>query len=508
MAQTLPTNFEKDRFGKRQVLKKTDLEIENNFIESNLMKQQTSFAAKTPATKAANMKTANMRATSIKALLTSCFVAGLVPSMAFTAHAEIQAGTPAAKPLDYMIAIVNDTPILASDLAEAVANAKASFAAANQPLPPQKTLEAKVLDRLITRTSQMSLIRQTGQSMSDEAINATLLQLANKQGMSSLSEFQEALEAQQTGGYAALRKQIREEMTIEQLRQQALRQRVNISEQDIDYFLRSPESQKLFKSKYHTYHFRVNVPTGIASDNQRAAAFAVAKQIKQDLEANKSLDDIRKNAQAQQRFSVQGGDMGAHSQNALPPYLKDAILSLNVGETTDPVVNQDGIHVAKLVNKQAEEAKKVTQWQVRHILVKPNQLVNLAQAKQSIDELYEKLRQDANFSTLASTYSDDPGSAKKGGSLDWVSLGTMVPEFEDMMQRTPVGDYSTPFRTQFGWHILKVEAQREKDMTTEFKRKLARETLYKRMSSQAIEDWMQELRANSYIKILDPRFKS
>ena len=61
--------------------------------------------------------------------------------------------------------------------------------------------------------------------------------------------------------------------------------------------------------------------------------------------------------------------------------------------------------------------------------------------------------------------SNDTGSARDGGSLGWVSPGVMVPEFEQRMKSTPVGQISEPFQSQFGWHILQVTDTRQQDMT-------------------------------------------
>ena len=123
-------------------------------------------------------------------------------------------------------------------------------------------------------------------------------------------------------------------------------------------------------------------------------------------------------------------------------------------------------------------------------------------AKQQIDTIYEKLRQGEDFATLASTYSKDPGSASNGGDLGWVSEGDMVPSFEAMMKKTSVNDYSVPFQSQFGWHILKVDEKRQKDVSDVYRKNMAREILYQRMAPQALDDWMQDLRAQAYVKIM------
>ena len=124
-------------------------------------------------------------------------------------------------------------------------------------------------------------------------------------------------------------------------------------------------------------------------------------------------------------------------------------------------------------------------------------------AEQKINALYRELQQGADFATLAATYSDDAGSAAQRGSLGWVKEGDMVPEFEAMMKQTERGDFSAPFRSQFGWHILKVDNTRQRDVTEQYRRSAAREFLFSRQAPQAQEDWLQELRSGAYIRVFE-----
>lgn len=149
------------------------------------------------------------------------------------------------------------------------------------------------------------------------------------------------------------------------------------------------------------------------------------------------------------------------------------------------------------------ETKLINEWQTSHILVKVDNNQSDSMAEQKINALYSELQKGADFATLATTYSDDTGSATQNGRLGWVSEGQMVSEFEKMMKNTTAGDFSTPFRTQFGWHILKVENIRERDMSDETRRDKAREILFGRQAPQAEEDWIDELKAGAYIKIFE-----
>lgn len=408
--------------------------------------------------------------------------------------------------IDGVIAIVNDTPILRSQLDRAVAQASAQLQAQNKPVPPAQQLYPQVLDQLITKQIQLDIIKRQGLQAEENAVNAALTNLAQQTGVASLAEFQQKLDAQRAGSYQALRQKVSEDLAIQTLQQQQLASRIKISDQDVDNFLKSPESNALEKSQYRTLHIRVPFEAdaaGKTSDKQKKQALTVATQIAKNLQAeNANIEQIMTDAQTNYNAQIQGGDMGYHVAAELPTELSKNITALEVGQVTNPIATAEGYNVIKLVDKRGGQQKIIDQWHTRHILISPSTALPADMAKQQIDTIYEKLRQGEDFATLASTYSKDPGSASNGGDLGWVSEGDMVPSFEAMMKKTSVNDYSVPFQTQFGWHIVKVDEKRQKDVSDVYRKNMAREILYQRMAPQALDDWMQELRAQAYVKIM------
>lgn len=408
--------------------------------------------------------------------------------------------------IDGVIAIVNDTPILRSQLDRAVAQASAQLQAQNKPVPPAQQLYPQVLDQLITKQIQLDIIKRQGLQAEENAVNAALTNLAQQNGVASLAEFQQKLDAQRAGSYQALRQKVSEDLAIQTLQQQQLASRIKISDQDVNNFLKSPESNALEKSQYRTLHIRVPFiadATGKTSDKQKKQALTVATQIAKNLQAeNANIEQIMTDAQTNYNAQIQGGDMGYHVAAELPTELSKNITALEVGQVTNPIATAEGYNVIKLVDKRGGQQKIIDQWHTRHILISPSTALPADMAKQQIDTIYEKLRQGEDFATLASTYSKDPGSASNGGDLGWVSEGDMVPSFEAMMKKTSVNDYSVPFQTQFGWHILKVDEKRQKDVSDVYRKNMAREILYQRMAPQALDDWMQDLRAQAYVKIM------
>ena len=411
-----------------------------------------------------------------------------------------------AQIIDGVIAIVNDTPILRSQLDRAVAQASAQLQAQNKPVPPAQQLYPQVLDQLITKQIQLDLIKRQGLQAEENAVNAALTNLAQQNGVASLAELQQKLDAQRAGSYQALRQKVSEDLAIQTLQQQQLASRIKISDQDVDNFLKSPESNALEKSQYRTLHIRVPFEAdaaGKTSDKQKKQALTVATQIAKNLQAeNANIEQIMTDAQTNYNAQIQGGDMGYHVAAELPTELSKNITALEVGQVTNPIATAEGYNVIKLVDKRGGQQKIIDQWHARHILISPSTALPADMAKQQIDTIYEKLRQGEDFATLANTYSKDPGSASNGGDLGWVSEGDMVPSFEAMMKKTSVNDYSVPFQSQFGWHIVKVDEKRQKDVSDVYRKSMAREVLYQRMVPQAIDDWMQELRAQAYVKIM------
>ena len=411
-----------------------------------------------------------------------------------------------AQIIDGVIAIVNDTPILRSQLDRAVAQASAQLQAQNKPVPPAQQLYPQVLDQLITKQIQLDIIKRQGLQAEENTVNAALTNLAQQNGVASLAELQQKLDAQRAGSYQALRQKVSEDLAIQTLQQQQLASRIKISDQDVDNFLKSPESNALEKSQYRTLHIRVPFEAdaaGKTSDKQKKQALTVATQIAKNLQAeNANIEQIMTDAQANYNAQIQGGDMGYHVAAELPTELSKNITALEVGKVTNPIATAEGYNVIKLVDKRGGQQKIIDQWHARHILISPSTALPADMAKQQIDTIYEKLRQGEDFATLASTYSKDPGSASNGGDLGWVSEGDMVPSFEAMMKKTSVNDYSVPFKTQFGWHIVKVDEKRQKDVSDVYRKNMAREILYQRMAPQALDDWMQDLRAQAYVKIM------
>ena len=101
--------------------------------------------------------------------------------------------------------------------------------------------------------------------------------------------------------------------------------------------------------------------------------------------------------------------------------------------------------------KQVADFKPAPEFNASHILV---------DSEDKAKELKAQIDGGASFADVAKANSSD-GSAADGGDLGWFGLGQMVPEFETTVQAMQVGQVSDPVKTQFGWHIIKLNDKRE-----------------------------------------------
>ena len=407
-----------------------------------------------------------------------------------------------AAPTDQVIAVVGNSAILKSDLDQGVAEATHQLQAQKKQVPPQKYLEQQVLNQLILQNAQLEQVKRYGLKNDEKTLNEAVLKVASQSGVKSLEAFQQKLDAIAPGTYETLRNRISDDLLIQRLRQQQVMSRIKISDQDVENFLKSPEGQAAVGSQVHVVHMRIS---GTAPANELNA---VAQKIRAELNNSIDVKSIEKKYSTD-TLKVDGADMGFRPLSEIPAELSARVSILTPGQTTDLIQAKDGIHILKLIDRKSNDQRAlVAQYHTRHILIKTSEVVSPENAKQMIDSIYNRIKAGEDFATLAATYSNDPGSARDGGSLGWVSPGMMVPEFDQIMQNAKNNQVSAPFETQFGWHILEVTDTRKQDMTAEYQKRMARQILGERQFDSELDSWLRELRASTYVEIKDPSLDS
>src|SRR5213078_3574381 len=107
----------------------------------------------------------------------------------------------------------------------------------------------------------------------------------------------------------------------------------------------------------------------------------------------------------------------------------------------------------KVYDEAMKQASSEEEVRARHILV---------ETEDEAKAVVEQLKGGADFATVAKEKSKDPGSAQNGGDLDFMGKSELVPEFAEVAFKMYPGQVSNPVKTQFGWHIIKLEDKRTK----------------------------------------------
>ena len=399
------------------------------------------------------------------------------------------------KTLDKIIAIVDDDIILQSDLSDRMQMVKKQ--SKGMRLPPNAILSNQVLERLVVESIQLQLAERSGMRISDEQLNQTIQKIAKQNGM-SLSKFKKALEKDGVP-YAQAREQIRRERLVSEVQRYRVGSKIQISEQDVDAFLKSSRGKSATEEEYRLGHILIQVPSQTSREELNAAEKKAKNLVKKLRKGADFAQTAISNSEG--RNALKGGDLGWRKQGELPSLFANVVPDLKKGGISNPIRSASGFHIIKITNKRGGTSKMVKQTRARHILVQKNEIRSEAEAKALINKLYKQLKAGEDFAKLAKEYSDDPGSKVSGGDLNWINDGDMVPAFEKTMKASKKGQISKPFQSRFGWHILQVTDYRNKDLGEELQRNQARQLLYSRRFEEELPIWLRQIRTEAYVEL-------
>ena len=189
------------------------------------------------------------------------------------------------------------------------------------------------------------------------------------------------------------------------------------------------------------------------------------------LKAYQRITELRKRALAGEDFAMLAanhseepraeetkGNLGFFTAMQMVFPFEQAAYSTPVGKVSEPVRTQFGYHILKVLDRRPSRGEV----EVSHIMIRTPEGAEDAAARNTIFDIYDKLQKGMDWDELAREYSEDPNSKDKGGRLRPFGVGAMaaVPEFQEMAfaLREP-GDISDPVRTQYGWHIIRLESR-------------------------------------------------
>ena len=413
------------------------------------------------------------------------------------------AGKAAPQQADFIVAVVNSEPITNNEVRARLVRTEALLKQQGTPVPPRSELLPPLIERMISDKVQLQAAQASGLRIDNNAIDSAIESVA-RQNQVTVDELRLRLKADGIG-FEKFRTEIHDELLISRLRQREVDSRVNVSEQEIDEYLRNqsgkPGAAGTAPAALNLAEILVAVPEN-ATPDQLAALQAKAQQVLERARAGVNFAVLANDFSTSASRS-NGGQMGLRSVDRYPPLFVEATQNVRAGDFADLVRSGAGFHILKVIEKKQGGGLPdavVTQTHARHILLRLTPQLTEAAAVEKLASLKKRIvAGQADFATLARENSQD-ASAKQGGDLGWANAGMFVPEFEKAMNALAPNQISDPLVSRFGVHLVQVLERRETPVSASDQREMVRGILREKKQNEAYVRWAEDIRGRAYVE--------
>ena len=398
--------------------------------------------------------------------------------------------------LDRIAAIVNDGLVLKSELDTQMTSVQKRLQEQHVELPSQSVLQQQVLDRLVLQEVQMQRAKHVGLTVTDEQLNSALQEIAARNKI-PFDQLPTALAAQGVD-YKQYRESMRKELTLSTLRQRDVIAHINVSPHEMEQYL-SRQQNAASNDEFNVSHILLSLPAA-ATPQQLEEISHKAQDVASRAGKGEDFGQLAI-ANSNSQTALDGGQLGWRKGAQLPQFILDLVVKMKPGEVSEPVRTPSGYHIVKLNERRSGESPVIiNQIHVRHILMKPNELDDDETVRQKLAKLRERIEKGENFAGIASTTSEDPGSAPDGGDLGWTGPGTFVPEFDKAIADLKVDEITEPFKTRYGWHIVQMLGTRTYDGTDDVRRQKAFAAIRESKADEETELWLRRLKDDAFVE--------
>lgn len=252
-----------------------------------------------------------------------------------------------------------------------------------------------------------------------------------------------------------LRKEISNQMRISILKEKRFNN-IKISRKEVEQFYQEfQDSLPTMKASVDISHILMQLTP---SENSLREAYQKIQDIQNKLKEGQDFATLARQYSEDPGSAANGGVLGFVSRGTLVKEFEEAAFALDEGQISDIVQTQFGFHIIQLIERQGERIN------VRHILV---QVKPTAEDERKVIDKLNQIRQtvmrgDSTFEEMALKYSADPNVQKDRGHLGvFEEGGFQIKEFETAIKNLKVGEISDPFKTEFGYHIVLLNARKE-----------------------------------------------
>ena len=323
-----------------------------------------------------------------------------------------------------------------------------------RPLPPVSIIEQQVLDQLIVREIQLQRADRVGITVSDDLLNEALSRVASNLGY-TLEELPAVLAAQNVD-YTAYREDSRKDLLIEQLEQRDVIARIAITPRELEQCLVDVGRERVRRVRLQHLAYldqRGGQQRRNKTSRRRAPASTRFTTGSRPAKTSRSSRSPCRHAQT----ALDGGSLGWRKGSQLPTLFADRRDPHEARRVLGaPPKRAAGFQIVRLNEMRGAERMMVDQLHARHILLRPNEILDEAAVQQKVLGIREQIVGGDDFADgRAKPCRKTRRRPRKAAT--WAGCRRRhVPEFEEAMATLQLNELSEPVKTRFGWHLVEV----------------------------------------------------
>ncbi|WP_225639334.1 peptidylprolyl isomerase SurA [Candidatus Profftia sp. (ex Adelges kitamiensis)] len=403
------------------------------------------------------------------------------------------------KVVDRISAIVNNSPILESEVNNLVQFMKLYEYKSSQKLYEDTTLYKKALEHLIMDHIQLQIAKKIGININNNDINKAITRIT-KQNNISVNQIHKIL-SNYGIKYKSYREQIKKELLIFEVHNNIISHRIIIYPKEVEDLAKQISMQNSENTEFKLSEIIILYPLSQQNFyNVEKKASILLNKLKIGLDFN----TIEMNYLKEHKF-IKFYQIDWSRIQELPSIFSSSLQTAKKDDIIGPIHSDIGLHILKVDNIRGSHKKLyVTEFNIRHILLRPSPLITNKQAYIKLQSVAQHIKNKIiTFDKAARDLSQDTISAQKGGHLGWISANIYDSAFYNTLIKLKKGEISEPIHSSlFGWHLIQLLDTRRVDYTKDAEKNKAYRILFDRKFNEEMQTWMQEKRASAYIKIL------
>lgn len=401
--------------------------------------------------------------------------------------------------IDKVVAVVEDEIILQSELSQYALNLAFQMRIDPRREPEKfEQLKEQTLQNLINQKILLAKAEEDSIIVEERQVDTVLEEQISRmiQQVGSEEKLQEQLGMSISKLKRNFRDDVRKNLMVEQLQQMKF-SKIKISRREVEEFYQTmKDSLPELKETVDISHILINVKAGDVSEQK---AREKINDLLQQVKNGADFADLCRKYSEDPGSASRGGEIGFMERGDFVPEFEEVAFLLEPGQISDIVKSRFGFHIIECLDRKGDKIN------VRHLLIRlePTDVDEEDTEKKARDIRVLLDDPENDFETIAKQYSDDETSREQGGHLGLFEVENLQEqEFKTVIDTLKLSEISQPFKTKFGWHILKLNSKQEPRPISLLKDWEKIEAFALNMKRQKdFQNWLEDIKKDVYVEI-------